>query len=298
MSSQASDVAPAGEDGSPAPLFKTPGRNAAQAAAASGSELSGSTRRMRSGWIGGSAARRSGGRRGGSSGMQSRLNLPFKSPLRSSSPATTPISLPPTRTQTQTQTNVTAIAAAKNELAFSGLDTTNDDDGTAVGGEKLSNWCSVATSTTPTLTPRSLSSRSIVHCAHNTPTRRTRTQPGLHSQSPSRLSLHQPPQKKNYHASRSTTEARVSATATTTVELLSRQIKQLEEELAGVEGELGELLSGGHDYREEELQEHIARLHEYNEMKDIGQMLLGRLAELRTTTTSALYREFGLSLED
>ena len=30
-------------------------------------------------------------------------------------------------------------------------------------------------------------------------------------------------------------------------------------------------------YKEEELQEHIDKMHEYNELKDIGQEVLGRL---------------------
>ena len=32
-------------------------------------------------------------------------------------------------------------------------------------------------------------------------------------------------------------------------------------------------------YKEEELGKHINKMHEYNEIKDIGQMVLGRLGE-------------------
>ena len=32
-------------------------------------------------------------------------------------------------------------------------------------------------------------------------------------------------------------------------------------------------------YHEEELQEHIDKLHEYNEIKDIGQLLIGKLGQ-------------------
>ncbi|KAJ7334334.1 swi5-like zinc finger protein [Desmophyllum pertusum] len=52
------------------------------------------------------------------------------------------------------------------------------------------------------------------------------------------------------------------------------------------------------EYSEEELQLHIQKLHEYNEIKDVGQLLIGKLAEIDGTTTRAMYQEFGLDLED
>lgn len=46
------------------------------------------------------------------------------------------------------------------------------------------------------------------------------------------------------------------------------------------------------------LKEQIKLLHDYNELKDIGQMLLGRYAEVQGTTTAEMYQDFGLNLMD
>ena len=72
-------------------------------------------------------------------------------------------------------------------------------------------------------------------------------------------------------------------------------VAKLRERLEEVEKEI-EVLTAS--YSEEELQAHIEKLHEYNEVKDIGQLLLGKLAEVEGTTTSALYERFGLELND
>ena len=76
---------------------------------------------------------------------------------------------------------------------------------------------------------------------------------------------------------------------------LARTVEQLKEELEEVNSEIAAL---SRDYREEELQLHIEALHEYNEVKDAGQILLGKLAEVERTTTASLYEKFGLSLDD
>ncbi|CAG04879.1 unnamed protein product, partial [Tetraodon nigroviridis] len=73
------------------------------------------------------------------------------------------------------------------------------------------------------------------------------------------------------------------------MEELERRRKQLDAEITQLEAE---------GYNEKELEHHINMLHEYNDIKDIGQSLLGRIAALRGTTTRDLYSHFGLELED
>lgn len=46
------------------------------------------------------------------------------------------------------------------------------------------------------------------------------------------------------------------------------------------------------------LDAHIARLHEYNQVKDIGQMLFGQVAERRGSTTREVYELFDMELTD
>ncbi|XP_061655127.1 DNA repair protein SWI5 homolog [Phyllopteryx taeniolatus] len=72
-------------------------------------------------------------------------------------------------------------------------------------------------------------------------------------------------------------------------EELERRRMQLDADIAQLE------LEG---YKVEELDYHIDMLHEYNDIKDIGQSLLGRIAALRGTTTRDLYSHFSLELGD
>lgn len=46
------------------------------------------------------------------------------------------------------------------------------------------------------------------------------------------------------------------------------------------------------------IKEHMNLLHEYNEIKDIGQILIGKIAELKGTTSKAIYSEYDLDLTD
>ncbi|XP_030625226.1 DNA repair protein SWI5 homolog [Chanos chanos] len=74
------------------------------------------------------------------------------------------------------------------------------------------------------------------------------------------------------------------------------EIEELRRELDRLDTEIELLENEG--FKVEELNQHIELLHEYNDIKDIGQSLLGRLAALRGVTTRDLYSHFGLDLDD
>ncbi|XP_021269974.1 DNA repair protein SWI5 homolog isoform X1 [Numida meleagris] len=73
-------------------------------------------------------------------------------------------------------------------------------------------------------------------------------------------------------------------------------IEALKEKDRTLDREIARLLSEGCSV--EELEKHISLLHEYNEIKDAGQMLLGKLAVIRGVTTKQLYPEYDLELND
>ncbi|XP_073498449.1 DNA repair protein SWI5 homolog [Phyllobates terribilis] len=77
---------------------------------------------------------------------------------------------------------------------------------------------------------------------------------------------------------------------------LQREMSDLQHKEGSLDEEIRKLEAEG--FCIEELDQHISLLHEYNELKDTGQMLLGRLAAVRGVTTKDLYAEFGLDLDD
>ncbi|NXH12067.1 SWI5 protein, partial [Bucco capensis] len=79
-------------------------------------------------------------------------------------------------------------------------------------------------------------------------------------------------------------------------EALQYEIEELKQKDLALDQEIAELLSEG--YSLEELEQHICLLHEYNDIKDAGQMLLGKLAVIRGVTTKQLYPEYDLELSD
>ncbi|XP_078489227.1 DNA repair protein SWI5 homolog [Ciona intestinalis] len=81
------------------------------------------------------------------------------------------------------------------------------------------------------------------------------------------------------------------------VEVTERDILQLEAEITNQLKEINDLETE-EGIKEEDLNIHIDKLHEYNEVKDAAQLVIGRLALQLQTTTRQLYPKFGLDFED
>jgi len=82
---------------------------------------------------------------------------------------------------------------------------------------------------------------------------------------------------------------------TINLEAVARDVLKLKNQVEAARREIRDL---SEDYHEDELQAHIDKLHEYNEVKDMGQILLGKIAEVEGTTTAAVYERFGLDFAD
>lgn len=83
---------------------------------------------------------------------------------------------------------------------------------------------------------------------------------------------------------------RPMATGVSDMGRLSSTVHRLKEKLEEVEKDIEGLAE---EYSEDELQLHIDKLHEYNEVKDLGQFLLGKIAEVEGTTTAVIHERFG-----
>ncbi|XP_027018163.1 DNA repair protein SWI5 homolog [Tachysurus fulvidraco] len=77
---------------------------------------------------------------------------------------------------------------------------------------------------------------------------------------------------------------------------VEEEVKELQNTLLKLESDIKLLENEGVCVHELDL--HINLLHEYNDIKDIAQTLLGRLAGLRSVTTRDLYARFGMELDD
>uniref|UniRef100_A0A8B9TFU3 DNA repair protein SWI5 homolog n=1 Tax=Anas platyrhynchos TaxID=8839 RepID=A0A8B9TFU3_ANAPL len=64
-----------------------------------------------------------------------------------------------------------------------------------------------------------------------------------------------------------------------TGEALRREIEELRQKELALDQEIAQLMAEGYSLKE--LEKHIALLHEYNDIKDAGQMLLGNGASRR-----------------
>jgi len=76
-------------------------------------------------------------------------------------------------------------------------------------------------------------------------------------------------------------------------EKIAADVKVAKEKLYNLECQL-EMYSD----KDERLRLYISKLHEYNEIKDTGIVLIGKLAEVESLTTADLYKTFDLQVED
>lgn len=81
---------------------------------------------------------------------------------------------------------------------------------------------------------------------------------------------------------------------------LKRGLQELHAAITAVTNNTGQHQQQQHgtEWIEAEHRKYMQSLHEYNEVKDVGQALLGKLAQLTGQTTRKLYPDFGLSLEE
>ncbi|CAG8489696.1 2646_t:CDS:2 [Ambispora gerdemannii] len=77
------------------------------------------------------------------------------------------------------------------------------------------------------------------------------------------------------------------------IEGLEKQLEELRAEAKNCKDRLGPEIDA-----DKEIQNHCRLLHEYNEIKDVGQMLFGKCAVYEGTTTKRMYEKFGVDLED
>jgi len=72
----------------------------------------------------------------------------------------------------------------------------------------------------------------------------------------------------------------------------------LEAEIASAEAKLAETTSALEDPAAETVKNHIKLLHDYNDIRDVGQGLIGMIADGRGVRIGDLYDEFGVGLKD
>lgn len=96
---------------------------------------------------------------------------------------------------------------------------------------------------------------------------------------------------------------RIAHDAPTELCILFKVEQKSDQELEAINNELDLLYSSNPRMKDPKhvdqlVQERIRLLHDYNEAKDAGQALLGRLAHLEGCTTKEMYSQFDLSLDE
>ncbi|CAL5874074.1 uncharacterized protein PFLUO_LOCUS8361 [Penicillium psychrofluorescens] len=82
------------------------------------------------------------------------------------------------------------------------------------------------------------------------------------------------------------------------LEILRASITDLETQTAHLEAELAEITSKLKNDPNTTVRQHIRLLHEYNEIKDVGQGLMGMIADARGVRVVEIHREFGVREKD
>ncbi|KAJ5610138.1 hypothetical protein N7510_006857 [Penicillium lagena] len=82
------------------------------------------------------------------------------------------------------------------------------------------------------------------------------------------------------------------------LEILRASITDLETQTTHLEAELAEITSKLKNDPNTTVQQHIRLLHEYNEIKDVGQGLMGMIADARGVRVVDVHREFGVGEKD
>lgn len=79
---------------------------------------------------------------------------------------------------------------------------------------------------------------------------------------------------------------------------IQARISSLEAEIASKRAKLEEVTKGLKYPAAETVKKHIKLLHDYNDIRDVGQGLVGMIADNRGVTIGTLYDEFGVGLQD
>ncbi|PMD24380.1 Swi5-domain-containing protein [Hyaloscypha hepaticicola] len=79
---------------------------------------------------------------------------------------------------------------------------------------------------------------------------------------------------------------------------IQNRISALEAEIATKRAKLDEVVKGLKQPAAETVKNHIKLLHDYNDIRDVGQGLIGMIADNRGVRVGELYAEFGVGLQD
>ncbi|KAL3476098.1 Swi5-domain-containing protein [Aspergillus californicus] len=82
------------------------------------------------------------------------------------------------------------------------------------------------------------------------------------------------------------------------LETLRTSIKDLESQAAEIESQVVEIRAKLKNDPSETVKRHIRLLHEYNEIKDVGQGLMGLIADARGVRQVDVQKEFGVGERD